>query len=217
LLSLLLVAVMMLSLAACGDTKKKNNDDDEEEEESVSDTEKNDEEEESDAEKKDETSEEPTVPADENDTCEICGKEGVKVTKIEIEGESGYACADCEEMIEALSELADALGSEDDPEEPIPEEPTEDTMYSTIVFEGSLEVEGLEVAFEIAFDEDGTYEMTATDVATGESNVTTGVYEEQDDKIVIDGGEAELVADESGNFILRDSQYEVEMTLTDIR
>jgi len=43
-------------------------------------------------------------------TCEVCNKEGVKTSKVEIDGESGYVCDDCKEMIEGLKNLAEAVG-----------------------------------------------------------------------------------------------------------
>jgi len=43
--------------------------------------------------------------------CEICGKEG-STTKVEIGGETGYACDECAEGIEALKDLADLAGVE---------------------------------------------------------------------------------------------------------
>ncbi|MBE6572327.1 MAG: hypothetical protein E7656_08785 [Ruminococcaceae bacterium] len=39
-------------------------------------------------------------------TCDLCGKEEVKVKVIEVEGEEGWFCDDCYEGAKALAELA---------------------------------------------------------------------------------------------------------------
>ncbi len=48
---------------------------------------------------------------DETFTCDYCGKEVTgKKNVITYEGESGSFCDDCKEEVEALLELAEALG-----------------------------------------------------------------------------------------------------------
>lgn len=42
--------------------------------------------------------------------CEVCGK-SAKTSKVEIEGETGYACDECKAIIDSVNELADAFGS----------------------------------------------------------------------------------------------------------
>lgn len=42
-------------------------------------------------------------------TCEVCGKEGT-VSEVEVAGETGWVCADCEDSLDALGDLANMFG-----------------------------------------------------------------------------------------------------------